>query len=74
MLRMLRTAEEALVGIEGEVDGAAFDEGLFSPRAQELVGGEEIKALLLFAERDGALQQREDDGFSGDEDRDRHAG
>ena len=52
----VENSQQMFPRIHGDVHGPAFDQRLLAPRAQQLIGGQQIKSAGLLAERDGALQ------------------
>ena len=56
-----------LSGIKREIDGAAFEEGLLSPGAKQLVGGQQVEAGGLLADSRGGRERGEEVRFAGDD-------
>ena len=56
-------------GIVGHIDRAAGDDGLLAPGVEHLVGGDQVEAFGLLAERGLGLEGRKDAGLLRDQGR-----
>jgi hypothetical protein len=62
---VIEDGEDVLAAIERGIHGTAFDHGLLAPGLEELVGGEEEEAGVLFADPGVGLKDGEENGGRG---------